>query len=363
MKALVVTTDRWLSPSQSQYLDSIAIDLELCSDDITYLSTDTISSSKKFLFLQFAKALFFVFCNPQFISILINSLSPREFWKSWKTFSCDLARIAPGSVASPPPAFLYVLRHQITSAILSLIFLPLANYYDEMVTTCSYNTISKAFCIAFKTLSKTVSELQHGIIYPSHFSYQYCTLSKLSCPDVIFYWDSFSLKSLTAFAKDGGRLIPSSYFQNLRSYSYPRINFFLSDSPIVFYTLTYEIPVPRCIFDLIYNYSDKLSWIIRYHPMGPPPSYNSLENLAIQKNVYLDRTGDLNLLQCIANSSLHVSFSSSVVALCSAFNVHSVLSNPLAARYFEAYKDIVDIVPDDSLGLYINRFFTLDSSY
>jgi len=298
--------------------------------------------------------------RPLFLMTLMHSLSPSEWARSYKLLSSRLLRQKPGKVENPTGRILYTCKHQLSTAILYLLLLPYALKYRRLVTTCHYDTVPKALCIAFKSLSKIVIEVQHGLIYPLHPAYRIATRDSISCPDKIFYWDQPSKEALTRFQKSGGLIQLSSYFHFLGSQSNVPLSVVPSNQPIVFYTLTYEKAVPESVIRTIKANAYSISWIFRWHPMGPPPMEEHLLCLRDHPSVFLDQTCQLDLIQCISAASLHVSFSSSVVALCSAFRLRSFLTNAESKEFFIGYSDLVEYVSDENLAELIVKFFNMN---
>lgn len=227
----------------------------------------------------------------------------------------------------------YSLRYHICSLLLSPLFSEIAKRHDVLVINASYDIIPASLIEAFSANDKYTIEYQHGRIHQDHTPYSKLDEHQSYSPDLFLAWDNYS-----AFQVNHSNIIISSYSNLCLEYS-RSVQESVSSSPTckkisILITLDYLAPVPLPLLGLLVEYS-RFNWIIRFHPISPPPNAHELYSLLGHDNITIDLHASYPLDSLLRSCQLHITPNSSVAYQASFFNVSTFFYDKDAKKSFQ----------------------------
>lgn len=210
-----------------------------------------------------------------------------------------------------------------------------ASSFDELFVVCFYNTRSLALVRAFRTVSKEVIDIQHGLIGPTHPAYANLLFwqsgSRLA-PTGFLVWNASAREFLE---RTTGRPACIRDFDDF--HYFPDIQDRGSDSrPCVLVSLQWGTVLPQSVIDMIIQLDD-VRWILRPHPRDPmqPADRQDCAKLSVFPHVELtDPTQPL--LLALIRCNLHISENSSVVIEAAAMGRRSIFWDPTCVSAFQS---------------------------
>ena len=233
-----------------------------------------------------------------------------------------------------------------------------AAQFDELYIVCFYDAKCLALTRAFRAQDKPVTDVQHGLIAPSHAIYanqEYWRDGGDLAPTGFLVWDAptknfieqVSLRHATIRDFDH-----SYYFSESRSVADSHAN-------CILVTLQWGTSLPTEVLDVITTRSD-LRWLLRMHPNDRTPSAKRADcaRLAQLSNVEIvEASSPLHL--DLSRSILHLTENSSVVIEAATVGVYSVFWDDRCMTAFETQvaKGLASHCPPAQVADCVRQFF------
>lgn len=248
----------------------------------------------------------------------------------------------------------YCLRYHLFSLLLSPLFSEYAKRYDLLVINTSYDLIPAALIEAFSMHNKYTVEFQHGRIHPTHTPYTNLDEHQSFSPDLFLAWDNYS-----AFQVNHSNILISSY-SNLcseyaRSFKNPIFSSPTCNKISILITLDYLTQVPPPLLRVLVTHQE-YNWIIRFHPMSPPPNAHELYSLLDLDNITIDSHCNYPLELLLCTCQLHITPNSSVAYQASFFNVSTFFYDPSAKESFKHLSPDVRYIEPAGLALELDNW-------
>lgn len=207
--------------------------------------------------------------------------------------------------------------------------------FDELFVVCFYNTKSLALVCAFRAASKDVTDIQHGLVGPTHPAYANARLWRSNTrllPTAFLVWNAAAKEFLELVTGRSAEIRPfddSVYIAAIPGRGDdPR--------PCVLVTLQWGASLPPPIVDMVARLNS-VRWVLRPHPRDPEPpdDREDCRRLSLLPHVVISDPAD-PLLASLYQCDLHITENSSVVIEAAAIGRPSIFWDRSYAEAFES---------------------------
>jgi len=184
--------------------------------------------------------------------------------------------------------------------------------FDDLFVVCFYNTKSLALVYAFRAAAKNVTDIQHGLLGPTHPAYANARLWRSGSrllPTAFLVWNAAAKEFLERVTGRPAEIRPfddSVYFPAMPDRGEdPR--------PCVLVTLQWGATLPPQVVDMVARL-DGVRWVLRPHPRDPEPpdDREDCRRLSLLPHVKISDPAE-PLLVSLYCCDLHITENSSVV--------------------------------------------------
>lgn len=187
-----------------------------------------------------------------------------------------------------------------------------AAQFDELQIVNYVNTKSMALVRAFRSSGKSVCEIQHGLIGPTHPGYSnraFWEMESRITPTRFLVWNQTTREFLESVSGRPAEVrgFDDSYYLSAADYRRERTR------RSILLTLQWGMTLPEPIIEMVQAFSD-VHWILRPHPRDPIPPMDRRDCARVSRLEHVEVSDPSSpLVVELERCDLHVTENSSVV--------------------------------------------------